>query len=328
MRAVVIHTPGRATARSATTPTRWPGRARRSCGSPPRPSYRWTCCAPPARRTSASRRVPYVPGVQGVGVVEQSDALAGRHPGVVRDRRRHGARATAAWPSCCVVPDDDLVPLDRRARRRRSSPRSACRRVAAWMCADLAGPAPARARRCSCSAPAERSARSAIGAARVLGAGRVVAVCRPGRAPDARPGGRRRRGRRAARRRRRRWPPRCAEAVGGRRRRGGRPGVRRGGDGRPRGCSRTAGGWSTSAARRPTRRRSPRPCCAAGRPACSATPTTRSPRTSGATPSPPCSSTPRPAGSASTHETHPLADVADLWGPGVTDRGSRLVLLP
>ena len=29
-----------------------------------------------------------------------------------------------------------------------------------------------------------------------------------------------------------------------------------------------------------------------------------------------------------THETHPLAAVADLWGPGVTDRGSRLVLLP
>ena len=29
-----------------------------------------------------------------------------------------------------------------------------------------------------------------------------------------------------------------------------------------------------------------------------------------------------------THETHPLAAVAALWQPGVTDRGSRLVLLP
>ena len=57
-----------------------PGAGRRcSSRSPPRRSRRSTCCARRARRTSGAPALPYVPGVQGVGVVRAGPAeLVGR----------------------------------------------------------------------------------------------------------------------------------------------------------------------------------------------------------------------------------------------------------
>ena len=119
---------------------------------------------------------PYVPGVQGVGVVERSDVLpegtrvffatdAGMAPGdgslaercLVRGRRRPGRSSTTS-------PTPALAALGMSG-------------VAAWMCLT------ARAR----LQPGERVlvlggggavGQAAIGAAQVLGAGRVVAVAR------------------------------------------------------------------------------------------------------------------------------------------------------
>jgi NADPH:quinone reductase-like Zn-dependent oxidoreductase len=119
--------------------------------------------------------VPYVPGVQGVGVVERSDVLpagtrvwfattAGMAPG-------DGALAQR-----CLVPDADVVPLDSDL----PDPALAAlglSGVAAWMALTWRGRLQ----------PGERVlvlggggavGQAAIGAARALGAGRVVAVCR------------------------------------------------------------------------------------------------------------------------------------------------------
>jgi NADPH:quinone reductase-like Zn-dependent oxidoreductase len=119
--------------------------------------------------------LPYVPGVQGVGVVEQSDVVtagtkvffatsAGMSPG------------DGSFAELCAVPDDDLVVLDT------SVPDAAVAAiglsgVAAWMV--LTWRAQLR--------PGERVlvlggggavGQAAIGAARVLDAAGVVAVCR------------------------------------------------------------------------------------------------------------------------------------------------------
>ena len=127
---------------------------------------------------------PYVPGVQGVGVVEHSSSYA------------EGARvwfATAAGMAPgdgalaerCSVADDDVVLLPREADGVADVALAALglSAVAAWAC--LAWRAALR--------PGERvvvlGAGGAVGqagvhAARALGAARVVAVCRPGRSAD------------------------------------------------------------------------------------------------------------------------------------------------
>ncbi len=119
--------------------------------------------------------VPYVPGVQGVGVVERSDVLpegarvffsttAGMGPG-------DGSLAER-----CLVRDDDVVVVEHDVA---DAPLAALGMsgVAAWMCLT------ARAQ----LLPGERVlvlggggavGQAAIGAAKVLGAGRVVAVAR------------------------------------------------------------------------------------------------------------------------------------------------------
>jgi NADPH:quinone reductase-like Zn-dependent oxidoreductase len=118
---------------------------------------------------------PYVPGVQGVGVVERSDVLpqgtrvwftssAGMAPG-------DGSLAER-----CAVPDADLVPLVSDVPDA-SMAALGLSAVAAWMALTW------RAR----LQPGERVlvlgaggavGQSAVGAAKLLGAGRVVAVCR------------------------------------------------------------------------------------------------------------------------------------------------------
>ena len=128
-----------------------------------------------------SPAVPYVPGVQGVGIVERSATLpesarvwfatnAGMAPG-------DGSLAER-----CVVPDTDVVPLESGA----ADPDMAAlglSGVAAWMALTW------RAR----LQPGETVlvlgaggavGQSAVGAARLLGAGRVVAVCRSAEAQE------------------------------------------------------------------------------------------------------------------------------------------------
>ncbi|SFP79603.1 NADPH:quinone reductase [Geodermatophilus dictyosporus] len=125
--------------------------------------------------------VPYVPGVQGVGVVEQSAAVP---PGTrVWFATSAGmAPGDGGLAERCSVADDDLVPLagglpDAAVAALGTSA------VAAWACLTRRG----RLR------PGETVlvlgaggavGQVAVGAARVLGAGRVVAVCRSAAAQD------------------------------------------------------------------------------------------------------------------------------------------------
>ena len=136
----------------------------------------------------AARPCPYVPGVQGVGVVERSAALARGHPGL-------GSRRPPAWrPATAASPSGAPSRTTTSSRWRTASPTPALAALGcpAWPRGwrSPGGPAAARGSACWCSAPAARWGRSAIGAAQLLGAGRVVAVCRSR--------GRRRSGRAAA----------------------------------------------------------------------------------------------------------------------------------
>ncbi len=119
--------------------------------------------------------VPYVPGVQGVGVVQESTRL----PGGTRvwfPTSAGMAPVDGGLAERCAVSDDDLVPLVADVPDA-SMAALGLSAVAAWMC--LTG----RGR----LQPGERVlvlgaggavGQSAIGAARVLGASRVVGVCR------------------------------------------------------------------------------------------------------------------------------------------------------
>ena len=236
-------------------------------GDAPRRSRRWTCCARPARRTSASRRR------RTCRACRASGRRSGGQPGVVPHLRRHGARRRQhgrAAPSCAEA---DLVALPDGADpvlvggagpvgRRRVHGADLARRAGGRRAGD-------RARR-------RRRGRAGRGPARPLGrCRRVVAGARSdGRAGPGRRGRRgRRRGAGHRRRRRARRPVRRAAATGrstscSTRCSGLRPRP-------PHARCAPAGGWSTWAAPPPRPARSTPPRCAAGRCGCSATPTTR-----------------------------------------------------
>jgi NADPH:quinone reductase-like Zn-dependent oxidoreductase len=121
--------------------------------------------------------VPYVPGVQGVGTVEQS-AL---HPAGTRvwfATSAGMAPGDGALAERCLVKDSDLVaigsePSDTDVAALGTSA------IAAWMC--LTWKARLQAGETVLALGAGGAVgQSVIGAAKVLGAGRVVAVCRPG----------------------------------------------------------------------------------------------------------------------------------------------------
>ena len=127
------------------------------------------------------RRTPYVPGVQGVGVVEQSDTLpAGTRVWFATSAGMvDGDGSLAAW---CAVADDDLVPVaaDVTDAALAALGLSA---VAAWM--SLTWRAALQAgERVLVLGGGGAVGQSAIGAARVLGAGQVVAVCRSAEAAE------------------------------------------------------------------------------------------------------------------------------------------------
>ena len=123
--------------------------------------------------------VPYVPGVQGVGVVADSAVhpVGGRVFVATTAGMSPGDGSQAQW---CSVPDDDVVLLaDGDGLTDAAVAAIGLSGVAAWMALSW------RAQ----LQPGERVlvlgaggavGQVAVGAARALGAGRVVAACRPG----------------------------------------------------------------------------------------------------------------------------------------------------
>ena len=180
MRAAVLHTPGEAPAHGThPDPEAAPGHTIVAVTAAPIVPLDLLC----ASGTSYFGRpdTPYVPGVQGVGVVERSDALA---PGT----RVWFASSAGMVPGDgslaerCAVPDTDVVPIDADV----ADPALAAlglSAVAAWMALTWRG----RLR------PGERVlvlgaggavGQAAVGAGKLLGAGRVVAVCRSAEAQE------------------------------------------------------------------------------------------------------------------------------------------------
>ena len=147
------HRPRPAAARCSTAPTRCPGRASCSSPSPPCRSRRSTCSAPSGTSYFGPPALPYVPGVQAVGVVRDgpADARSGAGCG---SRRRPGmapgdgglaelavARAAEAVVVEADLPDTTVAALGlsavaawevlegaRRAARRRDGARARRRR--------------------------------------------------------------------------------------------------------------------------------------------------------------------------------------------------------
>jgi NADPH:quinone reductase-like Zn-dependent oxidoreductase len=124
---------------------------------------------------------PYVPGTQGVGVVEESSAIA---PGtrVFFETAAGRAPGDGSLAELCATPDEMVVPIEADVDDVAAAALGMSA-VAAWMALTARG----RFR------PGERVlvlgaggavGQAALGAARALGAGRVVAVCRSAEAQE------------------------------------------------------------------------------------------------------------------------------------------------
>jgi NADPH:quinone reductase-like Zn-dependent oxidoreductase len=125
--------------------------------------------------------VPYVPGVQGVGVVERSDALpAGTRVWFATSAGM--APGDGALAERCAVPDADVLPVtaDLPDAEVAALGLSA---VAAWMALTWRGRFTA-GERVLVLGGGGAVGQVAVGAARLLGAARVVAVCRSAAAAD------------------------------------------------------------------------------------------------------------------------------------------------
>jgi NADPH:quinone reductase-like Zn-dependent oxidoreductase len=124
---------------------------------------------------------PYVPGVQGVGVVERSDALpAGTRVWFAASAGM--APGDGSLAERCAVPDDDVVPIAA------DVPDAALAAlglsgVAAWMALTWRGRLQPGERVLVLGAGGAVG-QAAVGTAKLLGAGRVVAVCRSVEAQD------------------------------------------------------------------------------------------------------------------------------------------------
>jgi NADPH:quinone reductase-like Zn-dependent oxidoreductase len=127
-----------------------------------------------------ARRLPYVPGCQGVGVVVSGGGL---QPGarVFVSTTAGMADGDGSWADLCVVPRSAVVPLSPEHAAVEDARVAALglSGVAAWQAlAWRAGVRPGESVVVLGAGGAVGQA--AIGAARAQGAGRVVAVCRPG----------------------------------------------------------------------------------------------------------------------------------------------------
>ncbi|TFV86815.1 zinc-binding alcohol dehydrogenase family protein [Blastococcus sp. CT_GayMR16] len=174
MRAAVLHTPGEAPAYgSHPDPVPAPGFTLVAVTAAPIVPLDLLCAS--GSSYFGRPATPYVPGVQGVGVVERSDVLS---PGTrVWFASSAGmAPGDGGLAERCLVPDADVVPIAADV----PDPALAAlglSAVAAWMALTWRGRLQ----------PGERVlvlggggavGQSAVGAAKLLGAGRVVAGCR------------------------------------------------------------------------------------------------------------------------------------------------------
>ncbi|MGK5114227.1 quinone oxidoreductase family protein [Geodermatophilus sp. CPCC 205506] len=124
---------------------------------------------------------PYVPGVQGVGVVEHS----GVHPPGSRvwfATQAGMAPGDGSLGERCAVPDRDVVPIAAEVPDELAAALGLSA-VAAWMALTWRGRLQAGERVLVLGAGGAVG-QVAVGAAKLLGAGRVVAVCRPGASED------------------------------------------------------------------------------------------------------------------------------------------------
>ncbi|MGK5172650.1 quinone oxidoreductase family protein [Geodermatophilus sp. CPCC 205761] len=124
---------------------------------------------------------PYVPGVQGVGVVERS----GVHPPGSRvwfATQAGMAPGDGSLGERCAVPDRDVVPIAAEVPDELAAALGLSA-VAAWMALTWRGRLQAGERVLVLGAGGAVG-QVAVGAAKLLGAGRVVAVCRPGASED------------------------------------------------------------------------------------------------------------------------------------------------
>jgi len=174
VRATVLHTPGEAPAvRSHPDPEHIPGHTVVAVTAAPIVPLDLLC----ASGTSYFGRpaTPYVPGVQGVGVVEQSDVLA---PGTrVWFATSAGmAPGDGSLAERCLVPDADVVPLTADVPDAAMAALGLSA-VAAWMALTWRGRLQ-QGERVLVLGAGGAVGQVAVGAAKLLGAGRVVAVCR------------------------------------------------------------------------------------------------------------------------------------------------------
>jgi NADPH:quinone reductase-like Zn-dependent oxidoreductase len=180
VRAAVLHTPGSPPSYGEhPTPEAAPGRTLVRVTAAPVVPLDLLC----ASGTSYLGRpaVPYVPGVQGVGVVERSDTLpAGTR--VWFPTSAGMAPGDGALAERCAVPDADVLPVtaDLPDAEVAALGLSA---VAAWMALTWRGRLTA-GERVLVLGGGGAVGQVAVGAARLLGAARVVAVCRSAAAAD------------------------------------------------------------------------------------------------------------------------------------------------
>lgn len=174
MRAAVLHTPGEApTYREHPDPEPSAGRTLVAVTAAPIVPLDLLC----ASGTSYFGRpaTPYVPGVQGVGVVERSAVLP-EGTRVFVSTSAGMAPGDGSLAERCSVPDEDVVAIEHDVTDVALAALGMSA-VAAWMCLTARGGLQ----------PGERVlvlggggavGQAAVGLAKVLGAGRVVAVCR------------------------------------------------------------------------------------------------------------------------------------------------------
>ncbi len=180
MRAVVIHTPGQPPrVGDHPDPVVEPGHTLVRVTAVPVVPLDLLC----ASGTSyfGEPAVPYVPGVQGVGVVEESGSVpvGTRVWFATNAGMGAGDGGMAEW---CVVRDDDVVPIADRPDDA-SVAALGTSALAAWMC--LTWKARLQPGETVLALGAGGAVgQSVIGAAKVLGAGRVIGVCRPGPSTD------------------------------------------------------------------------------------------------------------------------------------------------
>jgi NADPH:quinone reductase-like Zn-dependent oxidoreductase len=180
VRAAVLHTPGDVPAfGSHPDPASGPGVTVVAVTAAPVVPLDLLC----ASGTSYFGRpaTPYVPGVQGVGVVERSDALpAGTRVWFAASAGM--APGDGSLAERCAVPDDDVVPIAA------DVPDAALAAlglsgVAAWMALTWRGRLQPGERVLVLGAGGAVG-QATVGTAKLLGAGRVVAVCRSVEAQD------------------------------------------------------------------------------------------------------------------------------------------------